>query len=79
MKISFSVDVPDLHERAIAARKARNLSQEEASKISGVSLKTIQFIEQGRRGMSNDVLISLCKAYRISPKKFLEGVDILAW
>lgn len=76
MKITISVDVPDLHKRAIAAREARGLSQQELAAIAGVSVQTVQYLEQGRRGLSERTLRLLCKGYKLSPKKFLEGVDI---
>lgn len=75
MKVTYSIEVQDLAVRAIEAREARGLTQKELSAITKLSLPTIRAIEQNRRGMSEQTLYTLCKAYKLTPKKFLSGVD----
>jgi transcriptional regulator with XRE-family HTH domain len=75
MKVTYSFELEDLADRAIKARTRMGLTQLELSDISEISIKTIQGIEQGRRGMSEKTLNALCKAYRLTPNQFLFGVD----
>ena len=44
-----------------------NLTQEQTSKITGLSIKFISEVENGRRNPSDKSKIKFAKAYRVTP------------
>lgn len=44
-----------------------NLTQEQVSKITGLSIKFISEVENGRRNPSDKTKIKFAKAYRVKP------------
>ena len=48
-------------------REKAKLTQEQTSKITGLSIKFISDMENGRRNPSDNTKIKLAKAYRVKP------------
>ena len=48
-------------------REKANLTQEQTSKLTGLSIKFISEMENGRRNPSDNSKIKLAKAYRVKP------------
>ena len=44
-----------------------NLTQEQAAKITGLSIKFISEVENGRRNPSDKTKLKFAKAYRVKP------------
>ena len=56
-------------------RKRSSITQEDLSRLAGVSLKTIQRWENGERSPRADEMNRLAEALKVSPGYFLDGAD----
>lgn len=61
--------------RVKAARVARGLKLEEAHLATGISVYSLMNYENGRRGIPDDKLSTLARAYGVSVKYLLSGKD----
>ena len=50
-----------------------NLTQEQTSKLTGLSTKFISEVENGRRNPSDKAKVKLAKAYRVKPVDIFEA------
>ena len=48
-------------------RKNIGLTQDELAELAGVSLRMIQYLEKGEKGLSQDMVDVLCEKLRIEP------------
>lgn len=69
------IEVSDLGPRLAIARVHRHLTQEQAAQLVGISVKSLQSMEQQQRGIGWATLVALCRLYKVPPKNFLKGVD----
>ncbi|MDD4178548.1 MAG: helix-turn-helix transcriptional regulator [Candidatus Margulisbacteria bacterium] len=53
-------------------RKAKKLTIEQLSELSGLHEKYLQTIERDHRNMSISVFVQIAKALKVSPSKLLE-------
>ncbi len=65
------LDPRELGQNLKLAREQRGLRQEDAAKIINVARTTVTAIEQGKRRIKNDELITLAKAYGRSVSDFM--------
>lgn len=54
-------------------RLKANLTQEQTSKLTGLSTKFISEVENGRRNPSDKAKIKFAKAYRVKPVDIFEA------
>ena len=64
-----------LGKRIHALRKEQGLSQETLSNMVGIDRSYLTTIEHGKRNISIDVLVRLCRGLGISLSKLFEGID----
>jgi transcriptional regulator with XRE-family HTH domain len=58
--------------RLAQMRKERKISQEQLAELSGLNRPYISGIEQGKRNVSLEVIVSLAKALGIQTKELFE-------
>ncbi|WP_075351369.1 helix-turn-helix domain-containing protein [Algoriphagus marinus] len=58
--------------RLAQMRKERKISQEQLAELSGLNRPYISGIEQGKRNVSLEVIVSLAKALGIKTKELFE-------
>ena len=73
---SITVDVvyKEIGKRIVAARKARNMSQEQLAAVSDIDRSHIGFIEQGRRKPTIATLFKIGKSLHLSLEQLFKGL-----
>ncbi len=64
----------EIGRRIVAARKARNMSQEQLASTSDVDRSHIGFIEQGRRKPTISTLHKITRAVGLSLEQLFKGL-----
>lgn len=80
---STSENLKPILARLVAARKAAELTQQEAAEAIGLTrASSLSDLETGRNEMKVSQLLALCELYRVSPARIMGSVlvdpDILA-
>jgi transcriptional regulator with XRE-family HTH domain len=70
-KISMDIK-QEFGKRLAQMRKERKISQEQLAELSGLNRPYISGIEQGKRNVSLEVIVSLAKALGIQTKELFE-------
>ncbi len=69
----ISMDIKEEFGKRLAQmRKERKISQEQLAELSGLNRPYISGIEQGKRNVSLEVIVSLAKALGIKTKELFE-------
>jgi transcriptional regulator with XRE-family HTH domain len=69
----ISMDIKqEFGKRLAQMRKERKISQEQLAELSGLNRPYISGIEQGKRNVSLEVIVSLAKALGIQTKELFE-------
>jgi transcriptional regulator with XRE-family HTH domain len=64
----------ELGKRIVAARKAKNMSQEQLASDSGIDRSHMGFIEQGRRKPTISTLFKIAKSLDTSLEQLFKGL-----
>jgi len=72
----YSIDAiyKELGRRIVAARKTRNMSQEQLATDSGIDRSHMGFIEQGRRKPTLSTLIKIAYSLGMSLEQLFKGL-----
>ena len=62
--------------RLATLRESKELSQDKLAKMAGIDRKTINRIENEHFSPSIDTLFRICKALKIKPADFINGVRV---
>lgn len=68
------VSKPTISGRLVSLRESKDLSQDKLAKMAGIDRKTINRIENGHFSPSIDTLFRICKALKVKPADFINGV-----
>ena len=73
LNLEISMDIKEEFGKRLAQmRKERKISQEQLAELSGLNRPYISGIEQGKRNVSLEVIVSLAKALGIQTKELFE-------
>lgn len=64
-RVEIALHVPQLNTKLRDARHRTGLTQKTVARLTGTTSKTINHFECGLRGISFELLLKLCKLYRI--------------
>lgn len=67
------MDMKEIGLRIKTIRKEKHITAEKLAELVGVSVQTISNIENGRKGVSLQVFLKICKALEISSDYLLFG------
>ena len=79
MSVNDATDITQTraaHERLVAVRKARSLSQVQLSTAAGVGLASIQRLERGDRSVSWGTAAKVASALGVDPTTIYNGDDM---